>query len=1006
MVLNLLSLIVTGASTFGKSGVKSHDNNLGNMVHLSTLTVLTFVFTCGISTANCVDVKPTISASAVDRATFNTSTLNSGDGTTFDTATIENSYSASSTETDGTTLRGGVTTYTDDVEFTIESSKKDVTATLADGTATFGGKTLTSESTPPFNSVTDLTERTTTVFHDDSTSVGSTTFSGVLTSTSSTTSFGDFTSSIKVVTTKFGDVTMVTQPVTMVTDSATNQTLISDETTGGTTSYDDFTSIYSREMTTSKFTRTSISVTTASLATRVSSSSPATSTTTVLPGHDEFVFDSYPQRVFIAVVLLVASIIGAIGNAIVIISVMVAQKLRSVTNTFVLSLSIADLLVSLCLPWNAVALLAKDGWPLPDVFCSTVAGILIVCVGCSVYTLTSIAVNRWLLITKSMQWYNKVFSLKIMYLWIALTWIVPFLATIIPPLAGFGELGYNHKYHTCSSVSHNPRSNEYDILTAVLLYPLSLLVIIVSYVKIFLYVRQHSLRLGERKPNGVNSSSIDNNSDQVVPKTVMKDHGSTSVTNLCSSGVDDKTGPEGSGGSNGPQQELEHCSDQSDEVFVLNQKALGVVGNSEDVVLGDESTTDDTVEDRTIDASASESHQFTVLRHTDGKGGPMDRHIPQDVRRSKRIEQGDLSSSPEVIYLNGSTKPVSEECCEDLDGRSPIDVQGGIMDRNISQGEFNSKVVEGDHSSSSQTIALKECTTPVSGECTGVDIDGRSPIDIQGGVMDRQISRDECHSEEIGHGDHSLSGDITVVLDDNHSSVEEAHLDNAYCKSDSDLVDDHFSGEVSHVDNANYNGVDRSPIDITVGLGNTEITRLNNGYCSSDTEDHQPYDDEEDQIPLSEITTSVLREIDQASGTKSETTARRTTTTNSGRGRTGTFEVLKNLTLLPRLSQRELQITKNMFYIVVAFLLCFTPFTFCLFFDDSDKVIPYAGAIVFMNSCINPIIYATKHPHFKQIFALVLRCRWSDIAPPSPCLRAMIDRRMCCCCRNRDEFFA
>ena len=109
---------------------------------------------------------------------------------------------------------------------------------------------------------------------------------------------------------------------------------------------------------------------------------------------DGFIFDHYPQRVFIAVMLLLATVIGSVGNSLVILAVLFSQKLHSVTNTFVVSLAVADLLVSLSLPWNAVALLAKDGWPLPDFFCSLAAGVLVVCVGCSVYTLASIAITR------------------------------------------------------------------------------------------------------------------------------------------------------------------------------------------------------------------------------------------------------------------------------------------------------------------------------------------------------------------------------------------------------------------------------------------------------------------------------------------------------------------------------------------------------------------------------------------------------------------------------------
>ncbi|XP_022084489.1 alpha-1D adrenergic receptor-like [Acanthaster planci] len=80
-----------------------------------------------------------------------------------------------------------------------------------------------------------------------------------------------------------------------------------------------------------------------------------------------------------------------------------------------------------------------------------------------------------------------------------------------------------------------------------------------------------------------------------------------------------------------------------------------------------------------------------------------------------------------------------------------------------------------------------------------------------------------------------------------------------------------------------------------------------------------------------------------------------------------------------KLNKRQVDVTKNMFYIVCAFVLCISPYGFSLMYIDSDPFIPYAGMFLLCNSCINPFIYATKHPDFKKVIRLMLTCKFSKI---------------------------
>ncbi|XP_022102304.1 G-protein coupled receptor moody-like [Acanthaster planci] len=72
-----------------------------------------------------------------------------------------------------------------------------------------------------------------------------------------------------------------------------------------------------------------------------------------------------------------------------------------------------------------------------------------------------------------------------------------------------------------------------------------------------------------------------------------------------------------------------------------------------------------------------------------------------------------------------------------------------------------------------------------------------------------------------------------------------------------------------------------------------------------------------------------------------------------------------------KLWKRRIAVTKNLVYIVSAFIICQLPFVIAISQQASDwaiRMTMYAVAILFLNSSINPIIYAVSHPDFKETF--------------------------------------
>lgn len=92
-------------------------------------------------------------------------------------------------------------------------------------------------------------------------------------------------------------------------------------------------------------------------------------------------------------------------------------------------------------------------------------------------------------------------------------------------------------------------------------------------------------------------------------------------------------------------------------------------------------------------------------------------------------------------------------------------------------------------------------------------------------------------------------------------------------------------------------------------------------------------------------------------------------------------------------STREIEITKNLFYVICAFFMCIIPYTITLILPTGpilDLLVLYASIPLVFNGCVNPIIYAYKHPTMKVVFRYIIRCQIGSIPKPSKCLRRAI----------------
>ncbi|XP_038055063.1 5-hydroxytryptamine receptor 2A-like [Patiria miniata] len=202
---------------------------------------------------------------------------------------------------------------------------------------------------------------------------------------------------------------------------------------------------------------------------------------------------TYQERVVIAVLWLLIALIDIIGNTMVILAVVFSRKLRTSTNVFVVSLSVADLLTGLALPMSAVGLLSPgDTWPWSTETPCYLAGMLLyISSWASLYNLASIALNRLILIKRPMTLYHSLYTRRNLAINVAVLWFVAIAIMVVPPLCGVGGFGYDEQHHTCSDLDTHRKAKTFEKIQTFLGYPIPLIIIVTSYTLIYLHVRRH-----------------------------------------------------------------------------------------------------------------------------------------------------------------------------------------------------------------------------------------------------------------------------------------------------------------------------------------------------------------------------------------------------------------------------------------------------------------------------------------------------------------------------------
>ncbi|XP_016331700.1 melatonin receptor type 1C [Sinocyclocheilus anshuiensis] len=185
----------------------------------------------------------------------------------------------------------------------------------------------------------------------------------------------------------------------------------------------------------------------------------------------------------LAGVLIFTTVADIVGNLLVILSVYRNKKLRNAGNIFVVSLSVADLVVALYPYPLALVAIFHNGWTMGSLHCQLSGFVMGLSVIGSVFNITAIAINRYCYICHSLR-YDCLYSRRNTCLYLLLTWMLTTLA-IVPNFL-VGSLKYDPRVFSCTFTQ--TASSSYTVCVVLIHFLVPLGVVSFCYLRIWTLV--------------------------------------------------------------------------------------------------------------------------------------------------------------------------------------------------------------------------------------------------------------------------------------------------------------------------------------------------------------------------------------------------------------------------------------------------------------------------------------------------------------------------------------
>lgn len=195
-----------------------------------------------------------------------------------------------------------------------------------------------------------------------------------------------------------------------------------------------------------------------------------------------------------ALILVIVPCLTLFGNVLVILAVVKERTLQTVTNYFIVSLAVADLLVAVLVMPFAVYVLVNGSWSLPGFVCDFYIAMDVTCSTSSIFNLVAISIDRYIAVTQPIK-YAKHKNNRRVWLTILLVWAIS--AAIGSPIV----LGLNNTPDRIPDqcMFYN---TDFIIYSSLSSFYIPCIIMVFLYYNIFKALRNRARRArASRKPN-------------------------------------------------------------------------------------------------------------------------------------------------------------------------------------------------------------------------------------------------------------------------------------------------------------------------------------------------------------------------------------------------------------------------------------------------------------------------------------------------------------------------
>nr|XP_033783478.1 histamine H2 receptor [Geotrypetes seraphini] len=185
------------------------------------------------------------------------------------------------------------------------------------------------------------------------------------------------------------------------------------------------------------------------------------------------------------------------GNVVVCLAVGFDRKLRSLTNCFIVSLAITDLLLGfLVLPFSAINLLYEE-WPFGIAFCNIYTSLDVMLCTASILNLFMISLDRYYGVTAPLRYSMLVTPCRVAIA-MGIIWVVSLMVSFLPI-----HLGWNTKDMTVQNQGEDDKkkeckfelNKEYVLVDGLLTFYCPLIIMCIMYYRIFKIAREQAKRI-------------------------------------------------------------------------------------------------------------------------------------------------------------------------------------------------------------------------------------------------------------------------------------------------------------------------------------------------------------------------------------------------------------------------------------------------------------------------------------------------------------------------------